>query len=58
MHEKICGKLKYYMICSFMAAFFFPHHMVLYDYAANNQNITHLTLLGGLLHVEGKSDSV
>ncbi len=48
------------MICSFLAAFFSsPHHMVLHDYsAANNKNITHLTLLGGLLHVEGKSDSV
>lgn len=33
----------------------FPYYLVLHDYsAANNQNITHWTLLAGLLHVEGK----
>lgn len=41
-----------------LAWLLFPHHMVLHNYAAaNNQNITHSTLLAGLLHVEGKIDS-
>jgi len=41
-----------------LAWLLFPHHMVLHNYAAaNNQNITHSTLLAGPLHVEGKIDS-